>query len=87
MVEYRAYIVGDDGHFVGFEGFVCVDDPEAIDKAKRLVNGHDVELWNGARLVIRLQHTSDEYRAFGSPINPVPANVKRREGPPLFRHA
>jgi hypothetical protein len=63
MAEYRAYIVGDDGHFISFEGFICVDDSEAIDKAKRLVDGHDVELWSGARLVIRLQFTSDEFRA------------------------
>jgi hypothetical protein len=63
MAEYRAYIVGDDGHFKGFEGLVCVNDLEAIDRAKRLVAGHDVELWSGARLVARLQFTSDEFRA------------------------
>ena len=26
MAEYRAYIVGDDGHFMGFEGLVCSND-------------------------------------------------------------
>jgi hypothetical protein len=49
MVEYRAYSVGDDGHFVGFEAFVCADDSEAIEKAKRLLDGRDVELWSGPR--------------------------------------
>jgi hypothetical protein len=53
--EYRAYIVGDDGHFVSFEGFACRDDDEAIFKAKRLVDGHDVELWSGDRFVTRLE--------------------------------
>jgi hypothetical protein len=54
MSEYRAFIIGEDGHFVGFEPMVCNDDSEATQKAKRLVNGYDVELWNGARLVVRL---------------------------------
>jgi hypothetical protein len=54
MVEYRAYTVGSDGHFMGVKPLVCADDAEAIDKAKRLVNGSDLELWNGKRFVIRL---------------------------------
>jgi hypothetical protein len=53
-LEYRAYTVGNDGHFIGYEAFVCANDTEATEKAKRLVDGHDVELWNGARFVIKL---------------------------------
>jgi hypothetical protein len=56
MAEYRAYLVGHDGHFVSFEGFASLDDGEAITKAKRLVDGHDVELWSGERFIIRLDH-------------------------------
>jgi predicted dinucleotide-binding enzyme len=37
MAEYRIYVVGADGHFVGCEPLVCGDDVEAIEKAKRLV--------------------------------------------------
>jgi hypothetical protein len=33
----------------------CADDAEAIAKAKPLVDGHDVELWSGERLVTRLE--------------------------------
>jgi hypothetical protein len=58
LPEYRAYLVGQDGHFVGCEPIVCGDDSEATEKAKRLVDGHDVELWNGPRLVLRLDHNS-----------------------------
>ena len=32
----------------GFEPFICRDDAEAVEKAKRMVSGHDVELWSGA---------------------------------------
>jgi hypothetical protein len=56
MPEYRAYVVGDDDHFVGFEPMTCRDDAEAITRARRLVDGHDIELWSGDRLVTRLRH-------------------------------
>jgi hypothetical protein len=54
VAEYRAYIVGQDGHFLGFEGFACRDDCEAVAKAERLVDGHDLELWSGERFILRL---------------------------------
>jgi hypothetical protein len=55
MEEYRAYFVGRDGHFNGFEPIVCADDRAAIESAKRLVNWHGIELWSGARLVVCLE--------------------------------
>jgi hypothetical protein len=54
VAEYRAYTVGIDGHFTGFEPLVCADDTEATEQARRLVEGCNVELWCGERLVIRL---------------------------------
>jgi hypothetical protein len=60
MQEYRAYTVGKDGHFVGFEPLVCVDDEDAISTAKQFLDGHDIELWNGARMVIRLSAKNTE---------------------------
>ena len=56
MNEYRAYAVGSDGRFIGYEPLACADDKTAIERAKRLVDGHDVELWSGDRLVVRLVH-------------------------------
>jgi hypothetical protein len=69
MPDYRAYIVGPDGHFVGYQPLTCVDDAEATETAKLLVDGRDVELWSGARLVIVLQYTSNEVRAFERQID------------------
>jgi hypothetical protein len=54
MPEYRAYTVGSDGHFNGFEPLVCANDDEAVEQAKRLAEKHPVELWRGATLVNRL---------------------------------
>jgi len=51
--EYRAYIVGDDGHFIGFEP--CLDDGEAEAQARRLLPGHDIEIWSGERFVLKLE--------------------------------
>lgn len=59
MAEYRAYIIGDDGHFISFRAFVCDTDDDATVWAKQLVDGHDIELWNGERRVIRLSHKKD----------------------------
>jgi hypothetical protein len=55
MAEYRAYLIGSDGHFCDAVHLVCTDDTEAIEKTKRLVNGHDVELWQQDRMVTTLK--------------------------------
>jgi hypothetical protein len=59
MAEYRAYTVGNDGHFSGCELFVCGDDAEAIELARQLVDGHDIELWCLERMIIRLPATKN----------------------------
>jgi hypothetical protein len=55
MAEYRAYTVGVDGHFIGFEPLVCRDDADAMTTAKRMVDGHAIEVWSGERFVVRLE--------------------------------
>ena len=57
MGDYRAYILGMDGHhFVWVEGFLSnhKDDAAALDAAKQLTSEHDVEVWDCGRLVARL---------------------------------
>jgi hypothetical protein len=60
MAEYRAYTVGLDGHFIGYEPLVCANDAEATTKARRLVDGYDIELWSGERFVARLDRKRDQ---------------------------
>jgi hypothetical protein len=55
MPEYRAYVVGSDGHFIGVKPLVCANDEEATENAKGLVDSYDIELWSGERFVIRLK--------------------------------
>lgn len=51
MADYRAYLVGADGHIFKAVDLVCADDAEAIEKAMQLMDGHDIELWQLDRKV------------------------------------
>jgi hypothetical protein len=46
MRDYRAYIIGPDGHILDRFEFYCSDDEEAKERATQYVDGHDVELWH-----------------------------------------
>jgi hypothetical protein len=53
--KYCLCKVAEDGHRIEFEELVCRDDGHAVHVAKRLVQDHDVEVWNGNRFVFRLE--------------------------------
>jgi hypothetical protein len=59
MADYRTFTVGDDGHFVGSQALICADDDEAVEKARRLLDGRDIELWCGDRFVVRLSRKAE----------------------------
>jgi hypothetical protein len=59
VAEYRAYLIGSDGHFCDAVPLICEDDAEAIVKAKQLVNGRDVELWQLDRKIATLKTIPD----------------------------
>jgi len=56
MPEYRAYIVGSNGHIRRRIDFLREEDDGAKAYAKQLVNGHDVEVWQGGRRVAAFEH-------------------------------
>lgn len=56
MPDYRAYIVGPDGYFQTFEVIIADDDSQAVEIAKKFVDGHDVEVWNLDRKITVLSH-------------------------------
>ena len=66
MPDYRAYILGGEHHrFARVAEFSKdhADDAAALLAAKQLIDGHDVELWDGGRLVARFDHVD------GNPSN------------------
>ena len=54
MPVYRAYIIGLHDRAIGVVQLDCIDDESAIKSARRLVDSHDVELWQMDRPVARL---------------------------------
>jgi len=56
MLGYRAYFIGTDGHFQKVRELECPDDDAAIDAAKKLLDGADIEVWELNRMVVRLKH-------------------------------
>jgi len=62
MSDYRVHIIGIDGHrFIKAVEFLS-DHPDDATAVKALVDGHDVELWDCARLVARIAHKSHDDR-------------------------
>ena len=59
MSYYRAYIIGQDGHFQKAVELDSTDYLTAIESAKQLVDGHDVEVWQQDRLIAKLQSEPD----------------------------
>ena len=43
-----------DGHFTESREMICRDDGEAVARARRLLDRHDLEVWSGNRFVVRL---------------------------------
>jgi hypothetical protein len=56
MPDYRAYIVGTDGHFKSSEVIIADDDDGAVKIAEKLVDGHVVEVWQLDRKITVLPH-------------------------------
>ena len=56
MAAYRFYSLDPDGHISGPPTVVeFPDDSAAIEAAEALVNGKAIEVWELARIVIRLE--------------------------------
>ena len=51
MTGYYAYLTGDDGHITSRVTILAANDEEAKERAKQLVDGHAVELWQEGRKV------------------------------------
>lgn len=57
MASYRLYSLDGVRKVASGQWFDADDDRMAIEVAKAKMDGHDCELWSGARLVARLPHT------------------------------
>ena len=56
MPIYRAYPVKKDCVAAAPSiAVVCVSDQDGIQKARKLVDGYDIELWDGPRFIARFE--------------------------------
>ena len=60
MSAYRAYQIGSDGHIKGGIDLSCTNDEEAKIQAQQLLDGHDVELWDGNRKIAFFRIEADD---------------------------
>jgi hypothetical protein len=51
QMDYRAYLVDEQGHIADAHVFVAATDEAALIKAHQYANGLDVEVWHRARRV------------------------------------
>jgi hypothetical protein len=64
MSHYRIYTFSSDGSITAPPRVVeCDDDQEAVQRAKQVLNGEDIELWQGSRFVIRLDRATRAWDA------------------------
>jgi hypothetical protein len=55
-IVFRAYVFDEKDHIIKAHVIEAETDDDAVDQAQAVVDGHDVEVWDGSRLVARLPH-------------------------------
>jgi hypothetical protein len=61
MTQYSAYIIGSDGELKNSISLECADDKVALEKAKQLVGGNHVELWQYTRKIATFATSHSAY--------------------------
>jgi len=60
VTGYRLYCLDGANKVASAEWIDADDDKAAIEVAKQMMDGQDLEVWQGARLVARLPRRRDE---------------------------
>ena len=58
-MDYRVFVLGEDGHVVHRHEFWCETEDEAKERAQQLVDGRDVELWHRDRKIATFRHNGE----------------------------
>ena len=87
MGEYRAYILGIEGHrFILVKDFPIEfpNDAAALSAAKRLTDTHDIEVWDDGRLVGQFSNSAEGTSSgLVPPLAPAaPSDCERSSGRP-----
>jgi hypothetical protein len=56
MPDYRIYLITEGNHIASAPvKITCDNDPIAVRQSQNLLERHDIQLWEGRRLVIELK--------------------------------
>jgi hypothetical protein len=55
LQHYRAFVIGPDGHVMNRIDLSCTSEQDARARARQLVDGQPIELWEGSRLIERFE--------------------------------
>lgn len=55
MVEYRFHYLSPNETVALFHDALCADDDDALERARSLRHAHGVEVWQGRRVVGRVE--------------------------------
>jgi hypothetical protein len=53
-MDYRAYLLDNEGHISSYVELECADDEDAMRRAAQLLDGQDIEVWHRERKVALL---------------------------------
>ena len=86
MPDYQAYVLTEGGHIAKRIDFPAPDDDAALDHARQLIDGHDIDLWAGKRpLELSDQTSASQMRERPATLSgtglPSTAATKRTGGP------
>jgi hypothetical protein len=71
MPAYRVFSFGHNGRFLSVKHIECADDQEAVQKARQGTDGHDAEVWEKGRCVVRIPATPSPKYATNEPRAPI----------------
>jgi len=83
MPEYRFYTIAYDGHIKQpATSHELPNDRAANDKAKQLFDGHDIEIWQGHRLVAYIVPDQKPVRPPQVAASLISKEILRKKRPP-----
>ena len=71
MPAYRVFSFGHNGRFLSVKHIECADDQEALQKAQQDTDGHDAEVWEKGRCVLRILSTPSPKYTTNEPRAPI----------------
>jgi len=57
--DYRVFVIDPNGHVTSRIDLWCTDEADAKERAEKLVDGHDIELWHRDQRIAIFRHAKE----------------------------